>query len=168
MSYSDNQNRPAKPIYSKNNTPYSDNPQVQPNYPRSKTAPNGAAWPNYASYIANYPMLNVNGLSSVTIDNTQNNSDVFVKLVSISAKKSFPVRFFYIPAYEKFKVSNVKAGLYDIRYKDLVTNGLARSESFTLEEKNTYNGTQYSDMTMTLYKVSNGNMQTYGLAESEF
>jgi hypothetical protein len=46
--------------------------------------------------------------------------------------------------------------------------GLARSESFALEEITTHNGTQYSDMTMTLYKVRNGNMQTYGLSEDEF
>lgn len=108
------------------------------------------------------------GLSSVTIDNTQNDSDVFVKLVSIASNESHPVRVFYIPAFGQFKLANVDAGLYDIRYRDLATGGLARSESFTLEEISTYTGTQYSNLTMTLYKVRNGNMQTYSLSESEF
>jgi hypothetical protein len=167
-SYNLNQSRPFKPAYLKSTTPYNSKPSGKPNYVRPATAPNGSAWPSQAAYVANYPRLNSNGLSSVTVDNTQNDSDVFVKLVSITSSESYPIRFFYIPAFGKIKVSNVDAGLYDIRYRDLTTGGLARSESFSLEEVATYNGTRYSDITMTLYKVRNGNMQTYGLSESEF
>lgn len=168
ISYDLNQDRPVKPAYSKNKTPYNSKPKGRPNYVKPSTAPNGSVWPAHASYVANYPKLNVNGLSSVTVDNTKNDSEVFVKLVSIKSNESHPVRVFYIPKFGKFKINNVNAGLYDIRYRDLTTGGLARSESFKLEETSTYNGTQYSNMTMTLYKVRNGNMQTYGLSESEF
>lgn len=168
VSYDLNKNRPIKPAYSKNKTPYNSKPKGKPNYVKPSTAPNGSAWPVYASYMANYPKLNTNGLSSVTVDNTKNDSDVFVKLVSIKSNESHPVRVFYIPKFGTFEVNSINAGLYDIRYRDLTTGGLARSESFTLEETSTYNGTQYSNMTMTLYKVSNGNMQTYGLSEGEF
>lgn len=168
INYKFNHDRPFKPAYSKSKTPYNSKPQGKPNYVRSATAPNGASWPSSASYVANYPKLNTSGLSSVTVDNTQNDSDVFVKLVFIEANESHPVRVFFIPAFGKFKISSINPGLYDIRYRDLTTGGLARSESFTLEEISTYNGTRYSDMTMTLYKVRNGNMQTYGLSESEF
>jgi hypothetical protein len=55
-----------------------------------------------------------------------------------------------------------------VRYRDLVAGYLSRSEQFTLEEKKTSRGTQYSDLTLTLYKVHNGNMTTYNLAEDEF
>jgi len=168
VSYDLNKDRPVKPAYSKNKTPYNSKPKGKPDYVKPSTAPNGSAWPSYASYVAKYQKLNSNGLSSVTVDNTQNDSEVFVKLVSIKSNESHPVRVFYIPKFGKFKINNVNAGLYDIRYRDLTTGGLARSESFTLEETSTYNGTQYSNMTMTLYKVRNGNMQTYGLSESEF
>lgn len=168
VSYEINQERPFKPAYSKSKTPYNSKPQGKPSYVRSATAPNGATWPSHASYVADYPKLNTGGLSSVTVDNTQNDSDVFVKLVSISANESHPVRVFFIPAFGQFKINSITPGLYDIRYRDLTTGGLARSESFTLDEVSTYNGTRYSDMTMTLYKVRNGNMQTYGLSESEF
>jgi hypothetical protein len=168
VNYEVNQDRPYKPAYSKSKTPYNSKPQSKPNYVRPATAPNGASWPSSSSYVANYPKLNTNGLSSVTVDNTQNDSDVFVKLVSITANESHPVRVFFIPGFSKFKINSINAGLYDIRYRDLSTGGLARSESFTLEEVSTNNGTQYSDMTMTLYKVRNGNMQTYDLSESEF
>lgn len=168
INYEINRDRPFKPEYSKSKTPYNSKPQGKPNYVRPAVAPNGASWPSSASYIANYPKFNTSGLSSVTVDNTQNDSDVFVKLVSIAANESHPIRVFFIPAFGKFKISRINPGLYDIRYRDLTTGGLARSESFTLEEVSTYNGARYSDMTMTLYKVRHGNMQTYGLSESEF
>jgi len=168
VNYQLNLDRPFKPAYSKSKTPYNSKPQGKPSYVRPTTAPNGVSWPSAASYVANYPKLNTDGLSSVTVDNTQNDSDVFVKLVSISASESHPVRVFFIPAFSKFKINSINPGLYDIRYRDLTTGGLARSESFTLEEVSTYDGTRYSDITMTLYKVRNGNMQTFGISEDEF
>jgi hypothetical protein len=107
-------------------------------------------------------------LSSVTVDNTRNNSDVFVKLVSIDSAKAYPVRVFFIPAHGQFTVNNVTVGNYDVRYRDLDSGALARSESFRLQETQTYDGIQYSNLTMTLYKVRHGNMQTYGISENEF
>jgi len=137
-------------------------------YVRPDTAPNGQPWPAYAGYAFGYPQLNLVGLSSVTVDNSNNDSDVFVKLTSLGSSKAFPVRQFYIPAFRKFTLSSVAAGNYDIRYRDLSTGVLSRSESFILQEIPTDDGTRYSNFTMTLYKVRNGNMQTYGLSEAEF
>jgi curved DNA-binding protein CbpA len=142
--------------------------QAAPTYERPVTAPNGEPWPMGASYIPGYKQLNANGLSAVTIDNSQNDSDVFVKLVSIDSAEAFPVRQLFIPAGSKFTTENVSAGEYDVRYRDLDTGGLSRSDPFTLEEIETDEGIQYSTMTMTLYKVRNGNMKTFPLAESEF
>ena len=104
----------------------------------------------------------------MTVDNTQNDSDVFVKLVSLSDVAASPVRQFFIPAYGKFTVRKVTSGNYDVRYRDLSSGSLSRSESFNLEETRTTEGTQFSNITMTLYKIHNGNMQTYGLSEAEF
>ncbi len=132
------------------------------------SAPNGEAWPAIAGYVKGYKKLNAKGLSSVTVDNSQNDSNVFVKLVSLNGTKAYPTRQFYIPAYGKFTVNKVTSGSYDVRYRDLSNGGLSRSESFKLEEVNTGEGTQFSNITMTLYKVQNGNMQTYGLSEVEF
>lgn len=135
---------------------------------RPATAPNDEAWPRHASYVKGYKRLHTDGLSSVTVDNTRNNSDVFVKLVSIDGAKAFPVRLFFIPAHGQFTVNKVRAGNYDIRYRDLDSGALARSESFRLHEVPTHDGIQYSNLTMTLYKVMHGNMQTYWLSENEF
>lgn len=143
--------------------------QKQPAYyERPLYAPNGEAWPKVAGYVKGYKKLNTNGLSSVTVDNSQNDSDVFVKLVSLNGEKASPARQFFIPAYGKFTVNKVTAGSYDVRYRDLSSGSLSRSESFNLEETEIAGGTQFSNYTMTLYKVRNGNMQTYGLSETEF
>jgi hypothetical protein len=137
-------------------------------YVRLKSAPNGSPWPMQAGYVHGYPRTSSNGLSIVTVDNKQNDSDVFVKLVSIDSDRAYPIRQFYIPAHDIFTVKKVNAGSYDIRYRDLSTGHLSRTQSFSLDEIPTDGGTQYSEVTMTLYKVQHGNMQTYDLAENEF
>lgn len=142
--------------------------RVAPVYARPATAPNGQPWPISSDYVRGYERLHPDGLSSVTVDNTQNDSDVLVKLVSLDGPNAYPVRTFFITARGTFTVNQVTAGKYDVRYRDLRTGGLSRSEPFNLQEIPTHNGTQFSNITMTLYKVRNGNMQTYGLAESEF
>ena len=101
------------------------------------------------------------------MDNSQNDSDVFVKLVFLGGSQAYPVRIFYIPAHGSFTLNKVTAGNYDVRYRDLNTGRLSRSEAFSLEEIPTHNRTQYTNMTMTLYKVRHGNMQTYELSETE-
>lgn len=108
------------------------------------------------------------GLSSVTVDNSRNGSDVFVKIVSLVREKADPVRTFFIPAYGTFTASKIQAGTYDIRYRDLTSGDLSRSESFNLEETQLNGGIRFSNLTITLYKIPNGNMQTYPLSESEF
>lgn len=149
--------------------PYQANPApVRPEYVRPSTAPNGQPWPVSAGYVKGYQRLHADGLSTVTVDNSRNDSDVFVKLVSLDSAQAYPVRQFYILAFGSFTLNKVTDGTYDIRYRDLGSGGLSRSESFSLKETPTYNGTRYSNITMTLYKVQNGNMQTYGLAETEF
>lgn len=149
--------------------PYQATPSpMRPEYVRSNTAPNGQSWPTSAGYVLGYQLLHTDGLSTITVDNSQNDSDVFVKLLSIDGTQAYPVRHFYIPAFGSFTLNKVTAGSYDIRYRDLSNGGLSRSEAFNLDETPTYNGTQYSNITMTLFKVKNGNMKTYRLSETEF
>jgi len=145
-------------------------PQVQskPAYVRPRTAPNGEPWPVSAGYIRGYERYRTNGLSTVTVDNSQNNTDVFVKLVSLDKENPINARMFFIPANGSFTVNKVTAGNYDIRYRDLHSGHLSRSEQFKLDEIKTNEGTEYSVFTLTLYKVKNGNMQTYGLSEENF
>ncbi|GAB2940321.1 J domain-containing protein [Aquaspirillum soli] len=156
--------------YQADSKPYQVNPPTPKTsaFVRPATAPNGSPWPTTANYIVGYPRLNNDGYSRLTVDNSNNESDVFVKLVSLDGVHARPVRHFYIPAFSRFTAKNVTAGRYDIRYRDLSSGELSRSELFSLQETRTFDGIQYSDFTMTLYKVYNGNMTTYSLSESDF
>jgi hypothetical protein len=138
-----------------------------PPWVRPTLAPNGELWPTTGAYLVGEPRRHIKGLSEVTIDNSDV-SDVHVKLVAIAASEAYPVREFFIPAGNRFTASKVASGTYDIRYRDLDTGALSRSQSFELTETETPEGIQYSTIEMTLYKVANGNMQSYDLAEEEF
>lgn len=160
-----------KPLPPPGPKPYSTSPVAHPPqqvYSRPSMAPNGSPWPPGAGYVDGYQVLANDGLSEVTVENGQNDSDVFVKLVNLDGPQAFPVRQFFIAAHSHFMLRNVSAGNYDIRYRDLKTGRLSRSEGFVVEQVSTPMGTQYSTITMTLYKVRDGNFQTYALAESEF
>lgn len=145
-----------------------DAPASEPAYARPTRAPNGSAWPKSAGYIEGYPYLRGKGLSMVKIDNSANPVDVFVKLVSIEPASTQPVRQFFVPAYGEFIAKGIDPGKYDVRYQSLTDGSLSRSQSFTLKQIRERNGTRFSDVTMTLYKVVNGNMKTFPLLPSEF
>lgn len=139
-----------------------------PNYSRPENAPNGNTWPTTPSYIKGYPIARADGLSQLTIDNSSNSTDVFVKLIALDATQTLPVRHAFIPAGSSFTMNKIRSGKYDIRHMDLSDGGLLRSESFELEEIPEAGGVKYSVTTMTLFKVANGNMQSYQLAPEEF
>ncbi|MFK5950216.1 MAG: J domain-containing protein [Methylococcales bacterium] len=170
VAFQINQDQPFKPIYKKKPLPAYTSQQSKQNnnYVRPALTDKGTKWPTNASYVSGYKKLHTNGLSSVTVDNTRNSSDVFVKLVTLDGGKASPVRVFFIPARDQFKINKIRKGRYDIRYRDLSSGALARAEPFNLEETSNYDGTRYSNITMTLYKVRRGNMQTYKISESEF
>ena len=137
-------------------------------YVRPQLSPNGSVWPQFPSYIDGYAIAANQGLSDVTIDNTGNDADVYLKLVKLFPNKHIPVRHFFIPASKKFTLSNVSPGQYDIRYKDLSNGIIQKTEIFSIEEKRDYQGVSYSDLTIGIYKIYNGNMQTYSITNDEF
>ncbi|MBF2073100.1 MAG: J domain-containing protein [Synechococcales cyanobacterium C42_A2020_086] len=143
-------------------------PRPKPEYVRPTTADNGVPFPSASSYIDGYPIQRTDGYSNVIVDNSQNDSDVFVKLFILDTNPPAPVRVFFIRAREKFKVENIKAGNYDVRYRDLDSGALARTDPFNLREVQTLRGIKFSEVTLTLYKVYGGNMRTYPISENEF
>lgn len=141
---------------------------AKPRWERPEGAPNGSPWPTRAAYVNGYPVNHNQGHSEITVDNTKNDSDVFVKLFYTDGAAAYPVRQFYIPGGEKFKMDRVDPGTYDLRYMDLGNGALTRSESFEVREHHTSRAIEYSTLTMTLYKVQGGNFQTWALDASEF
>lgn len=139
-----------------------------PAYVRPATAPNGENWPTEAAYIKGYKKHNADGNSEITVDNSQNNSDIFAKLVCLDDPKAHPVRHIFIPAGGSFTMKKVRPGKYDLRYQDLGNGGLSKTDVFDITENKTYSGVEYSILTLSIYKTAGGNMQHYDISASEF
>ncbi len=139
-----------------------------PPYARPAVAPDGQAWPSKGGYLKGYRILNADGLSTVTIDNGENHSDIFAKLVSLDGEQAVTVRTFFVPARKQFTLEKVRPGSYYIRHRDLASGRMARTGSFVLEQQSTPAGTRYSKVTIALYKFRDGNMRNYPVAEAEF
>ena len=161
-----NSELPSQPRFARMTTPAQTS--SSPSYIYPSMAPNGSEWPTLSGYVGGYPIGNSNGYSNLTIDNTRNSSDVFVKLTELGYSELSPVSQFFVSSGSRFRLENISPGRYDIRYRDLEMGNLSRSEPFTLEENESFDGVQFSEMTMTLYRVTSGNMQTYRIGENEF
>lgn len=159
---------PAKPAESRAipATP-GKSPEPQPGYARQPTAPNGQAWPAWSSYVPGYPIRKTGGLSSLTVDNSRSRSDVFLKVFSLEGDP-MPVRFALIKAGASFEFSNIASGNFEVRFMDLDTGKISRSEPFELEQIAEGNGMRYSRMSLTLNTARSGNARTEEISENEF
>lgn len=165
--YDDYENYP--PISdSSESLPVYNNLSQEPSTSYKTHAPNGELYPSSAGYVAGYPQLNNDGASVLTIDNSQNSEAVFGKLYYLDSLQPQAVRYFYIQGGGGLNIRNISAGNYDVRYKDLEQGYISKSEPMLVQEYEDAYGSRFSEITMTLYKVSNGNMQTYSIPESEF
>jgi hypothetical protein len=138
-----------------------------PTNTRPLTAPNGQPWPTTASYIAQYKILAAGGRSQVTVDNTPNDSDVFLKLVYLDAGKAYPVRACFLPARSQFLLKDLAPGTYDLRYRNLSTGDDFKSVEFVLSQTDTTSGPDFSTLNLKLSET-NGMRQTKPIAELEF
>ena len=109
-------------------------------------------------YVDDHPILNNDGLCEFTVDNTQNDMPVYVRIWDVDAQQ--PVRAFTIAEGRKFTAENLSPGTYEVRYMYLRGNNAPsygnKSEPTTLEQ----HGTSYSTVSLTLYKVTGGNTTT--------
>ena len=138
-----------------------------PTYSRPFLADSGHPFPSISGYIAGYPRQLQDGYSSITIDNSRSDSDVFVKLFSLGTR-SLPVQVFFIRAHDIFTIESMRAGQYDIRYRNLNSGLLLRTDPFELHELIDQTGVTYSDFRLSLYTVNGGNMQVHQISEQEF
>ncbi len=135
-----------------------------PTHTAPSLRPDVAGYPRSTGYAKGYSMKAMNGYSTVTVDNTQNDRDVFVRLFSLGLERPMPVRSFIILAHERFTVKKVTAGKYDIRYKFFESNNALRTDPFNLKEDRV----RYSKITLTLHKVNEGKMHIYKISDEDF
>lgn len=137
-------------------------------YVRPAAAPNGERWPPTSGYVPGYEKLNADGLSQLVIDNSKNDFDVFVKVVSVTDDEPKTVRTIYLLAHDQFTLHRLRTGTYEIRYEALNSGTLLRSGMFVLEESAIANGTRYSTVALTLQKTADEHTDTYALSGEEF
>jgi curved DNA-binding protein CbpA len=136
----------------------------QNTYNRPAVAPNGVRWPKNAAEIPGFPVARTKGYGRVTIDNSDNSSDVYVKLVSLEGTTRQSVRHIFIPALSACTCKSIAPGDYDLRYKNLDTGAARKSPKFI------FVGDRRGDdqVTIPLYHSSTGDPFDQPIAESEF
>jgi len=94
---------------------------------------------------------------------------MLVKLFDRRFERPVAVRVFFLRAYEQFKLEDIRTGAYDIRYQNLDSGIISKSQPFNLDEIQEPDGTrQYTVMTLTLYVVVNGNTRSETIGPDEF
>ncbi len=108
------------------------------------------------------------GRSTMTVDNTANDTAVLVKLFPTAVSNAAAVRVFTIRAKDSWIKTSISAGTYELRYEDLASKAFTKTESLTLSEREIDSGVEFSQIKVTLYKVRNGNMKTQAIVKSDF
>jgi hypothetical protein len=124
--------------------------------------PYGVDWPSKASYLPGTLIENLDGRSSVKIDNSKNDYAVHLKLVDLKTNRR--VREIYLPQFEEFVIDAIEKGFYDIRLKYLNSGEMKKIPRFELPES-LEGATTYE---FTLYNVVDGNLQLQSISEAEF
>ena len=107
------------------------------------------------------------GLSTFTVDNQRGGGDAIARIYLNGAKPA--ARSIYVKAGEKFTARALPPGNYVFRYRFVgSTKTYEADRLFPLEEITTVDGTRYSNVTVTLFKVSDGNLQTSEVSDDKF
>ena len=143
-----------------------DQPSTRPPGQSLAKAPNGLDWPSESGYLKGYPVLSA-GYSRLTIDNSKNDYHVHIKLFRVDAKP-IAVRHVYVAGGMKFAISNIASGTYEVRYRNLSSGRLSRTERFIMKETKTKTGVGHSNVTLTLYNIPEGNMPLHPIEATDF
>ena len=147
-----------------------------PRYAKPALTPLGNPWPAISGYLPEYAQLNTNGRSSLTVDNQQNDSDMLVKLYIRVGPRPTAVRVLFLKAKDSFEIETIAPGPYDLRYQDLDSGIISKSEPFPLEEKHEdipqsdgiLHRSSATNMSLTLYTVINGNTHSEVIGPEDF
>jgi hypothetical protein len=107
------------------------------------------------------------GLSTFTVDNTQGSRDVVARLY-VDGKLP-AVRSFLVKQGNTFTVRNLAPGTFVLRYRYIGSEDTYEADrSFVLKQTEDETGTRYSNMTVTLYGVTDGNLRTKLVSKDAF
>ncbi len=126
-------------------------------------------WPKRAAYLSGFEKQATDGYSSVTVDNSKNTSDVFLKLVSVENRQpSKAVRVCFIPARATFTFYRITPGRYELRYQEVEDGTCLKTETFVLSETKRYQGGECTRLRVPLYGLANHSVSLLQSDEREF
>jgi hypothetical protein len=118
-------------------------------------------------YLKDQPRSATGGLSTFTVDNRQGGRDAVARIYLNGQKPA--VRSMYVKHGETFKAEAILPGTYVFRYRFIGSEDTFESDkSFQLKQTETETGTRYSNVTVTLFKVKDGNMSTRKVDPNSF
>lgn len=121
----------------------------------------------FTGYVKGEPQLAMGGMSTFSIDNKQGSADAIGRLYKNGAKPA--VRSIYVKAGETFKAQSLTAGSYIFRYRFIGSEATFEADKdIKLSESRTDTGTQFSNVTVTLYKAIDGNLQVKQVPADKF
>lgn len=118
-------------------------------------------------YLAGTKNAAAGGLSTFTVDNASGERDAIVRLYLEGKKPA--ARNFYVKFGEKFTAKSLAPGTYAMRYRFVGSDDTFEADKpFLLSETTTESGRRFSNVTVTLYKVRDGNMKTKKVPSEDF
>lgn len=118
-------------------------------------------------YLRGQPRAAVGGLSTFTVDNRQGGKDAVARIYLHGKKPA--VRSMYVKHGETFKADAILPGTYVFRYRFIGGEDTFESDKdFPLTQTETETGTRYSNVTVTLFKVKDGNMSSRKVDPNSF
>lgn len=111
--------------------------------------PTGYAFPAHSDYLDGYPYNHDNGSLLLTIDNTENKTDLIIYLFRISdisskdIKKPQFSRAIFVKHKEKMIVDDLISGVYTLRWLELNSGKASEYPAFDLYKDNKYQYNRY-------------------------
>ena len=131
--------------------------------PGGKTAP-----AETSGYVPGYEQRVADGSGSVTVDNSPNESDVFVKLFALDGGGKGPERVFFVEAGQRFTVEGLRGGHYDLRYRELASGNVARSEAFDVPFVPVQGSQRPGNVTMRIEQLAEPKATVCSIKDIEF
>lgn len=118
-------------------------------------------------YVPGAPNTAQGGRSTFTVDNSRGGADAIARLY-VNGKKP-AVRSFFVKQGERFTATSLVPAVYALRYRYMGSEDTFEADqSFTLSEVEEPGGTRYSKVTVTLFSVRDGNLQTKRVSPDQF
>jgi curved DNA-binding protein CbpA len=109
----------------------------------------------------------VGGLSTFKVDNSKGHQDVVVRLYENGELPA--IRNFFVKKGDSFTVRDIAPGIYVMRYRYISSGSTFESDKkFTLSELRDDDGIRYSNITVTLFGVRDGNLGSFPVPNSLF